>query len=725
MGGDSATRSPLLAAAELAVLCGPQFGERIPLPIAVRAVLGTGPGVDVRLLGEGVAARHCAIERDAERGFVLHDLGAPQGTYCNGRRVAEVELADGDRIGCGAVEVRFTSDATRRDHRTSIELRTPVGAASPEVVEDRPADALVLAGAKALGSLAYVAALPCARARAVDRVCHGVLDACRGALGAKRGAVLRMGPDGTPETLAVRRATGDPTEVPFALAPEWLARVAGERRALLLRDGLRQLVLAPVPRGDAADVLCLGWDLDAPVRAPVPQALAAAAAVGALLGNALERLQAAASTEARDDLARLLVETSDDVLFALDDAGTFTFCNHAPGARAGRARDELTGRRLVDLVPVGDREPLLRLLDRVLEDGERPVLETALQIPGGVHVPVRLELGPLRSASHAVVGVRGQARDLREVQAARAAAAEAAGEHPRGAEALLGDSVGLRAARVAIERAQEHAYPVLVVGETGTGKELVARAIHYGSERQGGRFVAVRCSALPEPLLAAELFGEPGASAGGLVAAAKGGTLFLDGIDDLPLALQGRLLRVLDAGEDPGAAARVVAATHRDLAAMATSGEFRGDLVYRLDVMRIDLPPLRDRLEDLPVLARHALRRVHDESGRDIAIDPAALAALGRYPWPGHVRELFNALRRAALSVTGATIQEEDLGMAMRASAVAPGLAPSGPRPMKQIERDAIVQAIAAADGNRRRAAELLGMPRSTLYRRLRAYGLL
>jgi PAS domain S-box-containing protein len=461
----------------------------------------------------------------------------------------------------------------------------------------------------------------------------------------------------------------------------------------------------------------------------VQDALAGAAAVGALLGNALDRLHVAPGTDARDDLVRLLVETSDDLLFALDDAGAFTFCNHAPGARGGRRTENLLGRRLVDLVPANDRDELLAQLDRVLEDAERGLLETALLLPDGARVPVRLDLGPLRNSNGAVVGVRGQARDLREVQAARAAAAEAAGEHPRGAEALLGDSPAMQAVRAAIERAQEQRYPVLVVGETGTGKELVARAIHLGAGSPGGRFVPVKCAALPEAVLEVELFGRPAgadgrAVDGGLVAAATGGTLFLDGIDDMPPALQGRLIRVLEAEGAAAPPVRVVAATHRDLARLAERGEFRADLLYRLDVMRIDLPPLRERLPDLPVLARHALHRVRDESGLSVTIDDAALAALARYPWPGNVRELFNTLRRAAVAARDGVIHEADLGAAVRAL---PASTPAGgvPRPIKEMERDAIVQALAAADGNRKRAATMLGMPRATFYRRLKRLGLL
>jgi len=284
---------------------------------------------------------------------------------------------------------------------------------------------------------------------------------------------------------------------------------------------------------------------------------------------------------------------------------------------------------------------------------------------------------------------------------------------------------------------------VLVTGETGTGKELVARAIHELSDRSTGPFVPVNCAALAEGLLESELFGHVrGAFTGatrnkeGLFTAADGGTIFLDEVGDMSLRLQQRLLRVLQEREAAPVGStkprpvdvRVVAATHRDLAEESRQGRFRDDLYYRLDVFRIHVPPLRKRRGDIPLLVRHALDRLEDRSESPVpaSLSRAALRRLSNYVWPGNVRQLLSAVQSAAIRAGDREIGVEHLPPAVRGeeSNEDEGTdhyrAPARP----DDERAAIIEALGAADGHRSRAAEMLGMSRTTLWRRMRDLGI-
>jgi len=279
--------------------------------------------------------------------------------------------------------------------------------------------------------------------------------------------------------------------------------------------------------------------------------------------------------------------------------------------------------------------------------------------------------------------------------------------------------------------------PVLVSGETGCGKELVARAIHAASARRDGPFVAVNCGALSENLLAAELFGvERGAYTGatssrpGLFAAADGGTLLLDEVGDMPPAMQTTLLRVLETSEVCPVGAtrarkvdvRVLAASHRDLLDLVRQGKFRDDLRYRLEVIRIEVPPLRERIEDLPELCQHLLRDVrqrYDLPERRLA--PATLQALCARRWPGNVRELRHVLASAALTAEDVMIQPRDLPPERSALDTAADLVPTATSEQDghAVRVDSIQKALLATAGHRGQAAKLLGISRSTLYRYL------
>ncbi len=286
---------------------------------------------------------------------------------------------------------------------------------------------------------------------------------------------------------------------------------------------------------------------------------------------------------------------------------------------------------------------------------------------------------------------------------------------------------------------------VLLVGETGTGKELLAEVLHAWSRRHQGPFLPVNCAALPEALVESELFGcRRGAFTGavsdqpGKVVAADGGTLFLDEVGELPLAAQAKLLRFLESGEvqpvgqarPRRVSARVVAATNRDLTALVADGRFRQDLFYRLNVVPIDLPPLRERAGDVPVLLEHFLRRlarVHDLAPPRLS--PEALRRLKAYRWPGNVRELRNVCERLVILHAGGVVDVAALPVEIRSGAAPEparlGLSlPDGGLRLDEVERSLIGQALAKTAGNRSQAARLLGISRDTLLYRLKKYAL-
>lgn len=309
---------------------------------------------------------------------------------------------------------------------------------------------------------------------------------------------------------------------------------------------------------------------------------------------------------------------------------------------------------------------------------------------------------------------------------------------------LIGRSPALRAVLRAGEIAAATDVTVLIQGESGTGKELLARAIHQESPRARGPFVTINCATVPEALAESQLFGHRrGAFTGadrdhtGHIAAAAGGTLFLDEIAELPLAVQAKLLRVIEQRENlrlgdsrpEPVDMRLIAATHRDLEAAVRAGRFREDLYFRLHVVPLQLPPLRQRTEDLGLLLRH----LGDTLAAQYALPapeygPEALRVLQAYPWPGNVRELRNLCERMLVLFRGQCIGPDNLPSEIRRPAPpAAGdgfeLPPSGIC-LEALERDLIGQALARTRGNRTRAARLLGLSRDTLLYRLKKYAL-
>jgi two-component system response regulator HydG len=306
---------------------------------------------------------------------------------------------------------------------------------------------------------------------------------------------------------------------------------------------------------------------------------------------------------------------------------------------------------------------------------------------------------------------------------------------------IVGSGPAMRALETAIDFVARSSAPVLVCGETGVGKELVARAVHARSTRRGAHFVAVNTSAIPSDLLESELFGHVrGGFTGavqarrGLLTEADGGTLLLDEIGDMPLGLQAKLLRVLQFGDVRPVGGdrthqvdvRVIACTHRDLRALVEEGRFREDLYFRLNVLPIFVPPLRDRREDIPALAAHfladALRRAPLSPVRAIAA--SALRALTESSWPGNVRELASCIERAVVFGVDATIEADALALAPMARTVGEPSWPStseGPWTLRRLDRAYTEWVLAETGGDKERAAKILGINLSTLYRRQRA----
>jgi DNA-binding NtrC family response regulator len=277
---------------------------------------------------------------------------------------------------------------------------------------------------------------------------------------------------------------------------------------------------------------------------------------------------------------------------------------------------------------------------------------------------------------------------------------------------------------------------VLILGETGTGKELVARAIHAAGAR-GEPFVVVNCAGLSETFLESELFGHvPGAFTGalgarrGLLADADGGTVFLDEVGEIALSVQAKLLRFLQFGEvrplgsdhTQNIRARIVAATNRDLAQQVAAKGFREDLLYRLDVFRIELPPLRERLDDLPELTAQLLGRIGRALHRpQIQVDPRVIGHLAGYSWPGNVRELENVLERAVLTGSGPVLLPEHLPLPAANGGGRPSSTPA--LTLADVERRHILAVLDSVRGDRRRAVQILGISRATLRRKLIEYG--
>jgi len=309
-----------------------------------------------------------------------------------------------------------------------------------------------------------------------------------------------------------------------------------------------------------------------------------------------------------------------------------------------------------------------------------------------------------------------------------------------GLDDMLGASPQMQAVFTFIRKVGPTSAPVLILGASGTGKEMVARALHRRSPQAAGPFVAISCNTIPETLLESELFGhEKGSFTGaverrkGKFELAEGGTIFLDEIGDISPKVQVDLLRVLQerrffrvgGSEEVSVDVRVVAATNVDLAEAVKQGRFRDDLFYRLNVVAIHLPPLRERPEDIPLLARSFLERLSHELGKEAEdLSEGALKALLAHRWPGNVRELENAVERALVTAKGRVLTEDDFAFLRPVSEAAPGWSVPTHLPLADVEKAVIAATLRRNDGNVKETAAVLGIDRSTLYDKLKRYAI-
>ena len=410
-----------------------------------------------------------------------------------------------------------------------------------------------------------------------------------------------------------------------------------------------------------------------------------------------------------------------------------------------RGPEEFVGRPVEEVVPN-------TLMRHILETG-KPILIDLLTNKAGTFVVSRM---PLRDEAGEVIGALGMVlfdhpettlqpliakfarlqRDLDEAK--RELAAQRRAKYTFAS--FIGSSPAALEVKRQARRAAQTGSNVLLLGETGTGKELLAHAIHAGSARADKPFISVNLAAVPETLLEAEFFGvAPGAYTGaerkgrdGKFKLADGGTLFLDEVGDMPLPLQAKLLRALQEQEvEPLGSnqvikvdVRVLAATSRDLKALVAEGRFREDLYYRLNVLPVRLPALRERLADVEALAEHLLENIAARTGmpqRELA--PSAIGALAAHPWPGNIRELRNVLEQAAMLTDNPRLAAEDFARVL--PALAGVRAPAGgtlrplPEQIAELERSSIRLALAATGGNKVSAARMLGISRATLYQKM------
>lgn len=431
-------------------------------------------------------------------------------------------------------------------------------------------------------------------------------------------------------------------------------------------------------------------------------------------------------------LAGVLDSVSDGILTADQSLRIITF-NGAASEITGFSREEVLGDSCLDVfrqILFGQECLVCRALEKreYVRDVEREIVRK-----NGDRRLVLVTTTPLHDPQGKQTGIVVVFRDIQEIRELREQLKGRSGLHQ-----LIGKNHKMQAIYRLIEQVAGFTASVLIQGESGTGKELVARAIHYNSRRANGPFVAVHCSALVETLLESELFGHvKGAFTGatytkvGRFELADGGTIFLDEIGDLSPAIQLKLLRVLQEKEFERVGeskphkvdARVIAATNRNLFHLVKEGRFRDDLYYRLKVVAVDLPPLRERRNDIPLLVEHFMEKLNREMGKKIlGGTKETMAALMSYPWPGNIRELENAIEHAFVLCKGRWLTLEDLPPEIAKSEGSDStVIPEAPA-NEDAERLRILDTLKAAGGRPTETARQLGISRTTLWRKLKKY---
>jgi PAS domain S-box-containing protein len=430
-----------------------------------------------------------------------------------------------------------------------------------------------------------------------------------------------------------------------------------------------------------------------------------------------------------------IINSIADGVFTVSADMTLTSFNKSAEAITGYAADEVIGRPCKSIFRSRGCDQICPV--RQMITSGRPVTGVEMEITtkNGLKVPVSMSTAVLRDETGDVIGAVETFRDLSTVKTLT--------EELRGKYSfrnIIGKSRQMRDVYQLIRSVAPTNVTVLIQGDTGTGKELVARAIHYESPRAGKPFVVVNCAALPETLLESELFGHVRGAFTGAVSDRKGrferadgGTLFLDEIAEVSPAIQVKLLRVLETKQfervgdsrTKGVDVRLVCATNRNLKDLIAKGEFREDLYYRINVVAINLPPLRDRDEDIPLLVDHFVEKLNAETGKHVKkVSQGAMDLLIDHAWPGNVRELENTIGHAFVHCRGDTIQPAHLPRELvdAGPQTESGLISLGS--LEQVEKALIAETLKQCKGNRSTAARRLGIGRSSLWRKIKKYGL-
>jgi two-component system response regulator HydG len=442
---------------------------------------------------------------------------------------------------------------------------------------------------------------------------------------------------------------------------------------------------------------------------------------------------------------REIINTMNDGLVVVAPDGTIMMVNRAFEEIMGYSRDELIGRACsfihCDACEISRAEGKGHWCD-LFDLGSATRKPCTLIRKDGSYVHVLKNASILRNAAGEVLGAVETLTDISEITKRDQKIQELSRllEGDEGFHGIVGKSAIMRRVFDLTEKAAQSGAPIIIYGDSGTGKELVALAIHALGNRRDGPFIQFNCAALNEALLESELFGHvKGAFTGayshrqGRFEAAHRGDIFLDEIGDIPLSTQVKLLRVLETKQFERVGevrsikvdVRIISATNQDLESLVAHGKFREDLFFRINAIPIHLPPLRDRMEDVPRMVNHFIQRLREQSGKPITgLTPGALRRLMDHPWPGNVRELKGALEYAFVLAEKGLIQPEHLPPTLAGPAPPPEVPEEGQRRAGTAEKAALIAALRQTGGNQSRAAVLLGVSRITVWHRMKKYGI-